>query len=216
MGLAFMIRNRPSLKYFYSANSYGPDVGTHCPHLTLLYHDEHFQDYLFNLTESSSYEDIFISKEIPALIWNKTSSVWFERINHQNITNLSDFKTPVCGNWENNSVVAPDIFLWFILNCLPSITQHHLCQLPGDHVGVLLVRPGHLGHYTGLSQLSQVTQALDQPHPHLVPLVLHAVCAGDLSPEHSEQGGRGASECRGPRRRGKVTAGNEDKAKAKK
>ena len=119
--LAFMIRNRPSLKYLYSANSYGPDVGTHCPHLTLLYHDEHFQDYLFNLTESSSYEDIFRSKEIPALIWNKTSSVWFERINHQNITKLPDFKTPVCGNWENNSLVAPDIFLWFILNCLPSL-----------------------------------------------------------------------------------------------
>ena len=126
--LAFMIRDRPSLKYFYSAQSYEPSIGHSCPQLTLLYHDHSFRNKLFNLTESSMWADIFSSDEIPQniLIWNRTLESWLEKRNKQNVTKLSGFKTPVCGDWENDSLVLMDSLLWFLLTCAPAITLEAL------------------------------------------------------------------------------------------
>ena len=127
--LAFMIRDRATLGYFHSANYYGPDVGTGCPQLTLLYHNYTFKAELFNLEKSSIYEDIFIRLPENILIWNKSSGDWFKRVNQQNVTKLSGFETLVCGNWIKKSLVAPDCLLWFLLNCLPQISLASLLLL---------------------------------------------------------------------------------------
>ena len=61
--LISVLNDRPMLKLLHSACSFGPNVGQHCPEVTVLYLEVGYRETVFNLTRSTDMIDIFTSDD---------------------------------------------------------------------------------------------------------------------------------------------------------
>ena len=128
--LVFMLSDRPMLKLTHMTCQYEPNIGEHCPTVTLIYFSCGIRYKPFNLSYGDSNKDVYFPVWGPydgrrSLVWDKTIHVWYDNEASQDSETmdgaLESFMTVVCGDWYYKSLPVLEFALWFLMNCAPQI-----------------------------------------------------------------------------------------------